>query len=611
MKHLSMTNTLVDAQRSLRRFPLVLFCALIAAITAVYLTDGSHSDGPAQRYLLTSVLGIPLFLTLALALERKPSRPWMSWLTWVVGLSCLGLYFLTLPRELPTGHYIRFSILLAGGHFLVAVAPFLRGKSGNALWQFNKNILLRLISSVLFTLVMFAGLSLALAAMDQLLGLPLPDEIYWKLFLILGFIFHTWFFLGGIPENPMNPADEEDFPRPLRVFAQHILSTLVVVYLAIMMAYLGKVIITGVWPSGWIGWLVSGVAVTGLLSVVLLSPLQGKPDSPWIGIYFRIFHILMVPSVVMLVLAVSKRINQYGLTEPRYLLLILSAWVMMILVAGLVARRINLRLIPLSLGILALIISIGPWGAVPMSLHSQMGRLEDKLMAVGLFSNGKLAPSQTGSTTVDRSDLRNSFHHLFGRYGHSKLDSWFTPKMHHALNRVMSDNKSRPRDNWSRANLIMDELNLPLEKASEGHIVTHLLDGESRFFAIPVKGFHHSLDLKTFAGNKTGFQWDDVRGEVGLSELGDKMIIRKDHRLLMEMPLAEILLDLSNSGREGHLRTRNVLQDMTIDFANENLKIRLIIYSVDFQHDSQLPMVTKMSGLLLLGDTTNLEPGPQ
>ena len=109
--------------------------------------------------------------------------------------------------------------------------------------------------------------------------------------------------------------------------------------------------------------------------MVLLSPLQGKPDNPWIGIYFRIFHILMIPSVVMLVLAVSKRINQYGLTEPRYLLLILSGWVKVILVVGLWSR------------------------------HSQMSRVQNKLADADLFSHGQLMPTQSDSTSADRTDL--------------------------------------------------------------------------------------------------------------------------------------------------------------------------------------------------------------
>ncbi len=611
MKPLSMTKTLVDAQLSLRRFPLVLVCAAVAAITAIYLVDNNQADDSASRILMTAILGIPFLLTLALTLEKKPLQPWQGWLIRFMGLLAIALYFFTLPKALPVSHFIRFVILLAGGHLLIAVAPFLIKKSNQALWQFNIHLLLRLISSVIFTLVMYVGLSLALAAMDQLLGVPLPDDIYLKLFFVLGFIFNTWYFLGGIPENPYSQADDDSFPRPLRILAQHILSTLVVVYLAIMMAYLGKIIITSVWPSGWVGWLVSGVAVTGLLSVVLLSPLQGRPDNPWIGIYFRIFHILMIPSVVMLVLAVSKRINQYGLTEPRYLLLILSGWVMMILVVGLWSRRINLRFIPLSLGILALVISIGPWGAISLSRHSQMNRVQKKLEAASLFSHGQLIPVQADSTSADRTELINSFEYLISQFGLSELNSWLTPSMQDSLNLMTSNGKPKYRSHWGQASLIIDELNVTDQQPPKRIFARHNLVGDGRFNAISVNGYEYSLNLETSKGNMVDFKWGDALGEVGLSDSGSLLVIQRDGLLLAQLHLVDMLMDLSYGGDRENQDSMATPEEMTFDYANEALKVRLIIHSVEFQHDSLLPLVENLKGLLLLGDTANLVPGQQ
>lgn len=611
MKRLSLGNTLKDAQYALRRFPLVLLCAVTAAIAATYSFDGHHDGHISSRILMSATLGIPSLLILALAVEQLSLGKMKGWLTRLAGIPAMVLYFFSLPAELPESHFFRFAIYLAGMHLLVAVAPFFLPKSQKALWQFNISLFQRLIASVMFTLVLYGGLCLALAAMDQLLGLPLNNDIYWKLFLMLGFIFNTWYFLGGVLPNPHQDTDDETFPRPLRVFAQHILSTLVVVYLAIMLVYLGKIIITGVWPSGWIGWLVSGVAAVGLLSVALLSPLQGRPENPWINIYFRIFHILMIPSVILLIMAVSKRIQQYGLTELRYLLLILSAWVMLIMITGLLSRRINLRLIPLSLGLIALLIGTGPWGAISMSRHSQLDRLQTRLLAVGLFDDGKMVPAQKGFELEDWNDLISSIEYQFSHYGSQELDSWLLPEMHNNLHVLMGDGRPKYRTNWARARFIVEELGLTVPVPAKKFFVKHTLLGGGRFNAISLHDLKYSLNLSATAGESVGFKWGPAHGKVGLTASGDTLVIHNNGLLVAEMPLKKTIQDLIATGKEGMQRSILTPEEMTWDFSNNNLRLRVIVHSLEVQPDMLSSQVLKLEGLLLLGDPTILVPGQQ
>ncbi len=598
MKRLSMTRTLVDAQQSLRRFPLVLLCAVIAAIAAMDLIGHSGGDETVARILMAAVLGIPALLILALALENQGMPPWAGRLARLAGLLVPVLYYLFLPDVLPESQGIRFFVLLVAGHFLIAVAPFLRQNPGQALWQFNQILLLRLISSLLFTVVMFAGLSLALAALDNLLGVSLPAKIFGKLFMLLGFVFNTWFFLGGIPKFPLALADDDSFPRPLKVFAQHILSTLVVIYLAILLAYLAKVVLSGIWPQGWIGWLVSGVAVAGLLSLVLLSPLQGGQGNRWVRLYFLLFHFLMLPSVIMLVLAVGKRINQYGLTELRYLLLVLSGWLAVTLVLGLLTKRISIRFIPLSLGLLALVVSWGPWGTRSMSLHSQKGRLAHELQAVGLFSDGRLVSSQADSIAVNRSDISQSFKYLIDHFGFKELDGWLTPEMQIAIDNMPTERSN----NWAKAELIVDELgNLRDSHPQDRFMLRHILPGDGHFNAVLVSSFEYALSLDLLPGSMTSFKWGDDQGEVALAEGGDKLTVKHEGVVLLEMPLGEMLLDLSRAGAVESIQNETSATAMTFDYANESLKVRLFIQSVAFKKGSELPAVQELRGLLLLG----------
>ncbi len=320
----------------------------------------------------------------------------------------------------------------------------------------------------------------------------------------------------------------------------------------------------------------------------------------------------MIPSVVMLVLAVGKRINQYGLTELRYVLLILSAWMMVMLVVGLLSRRINLRLIPLSLGLLALGISLGPWGVISMSLSNQMDRLQETLEDAGLFANGVLVSNQKiDSKVVDRSELTSSFEYLMSQYGGSVLDSWFTPEMHETLYPEALDSSSDSRNNWALAREIVGVLGIRDPQPTGPFYTDHKLVGSGKFQAIALSGYEYGLLLQTFPGEVENFQWDDVQGEIGLSNSGENLVIRKEDQLLMEMPLVEILLELSQSRKYNKDRRVTPIADLTFDYENDDLRVRLIIHSVEFQQGAQLPLVQRLKGLILLSDTLDLVPGQQ
>jgi hypothetical protein len=106
------------------------------------------------------------------------------------------------------------------------------------------------------------------------------------------------------------------------------------------------------------------------------------------------FWLMIVPTL-LLVLAVWKRIDQYGVTPERYCLCLFALWlVTMAGYLGVRSRRIDLRAIPASLGAALLLSSFGPWGAVAVSMRSQLRQLYANLQEHHLIADDqlKLAP---------------------------------------------------------------------------------------------------------------------------------------------------------------------------------------------------------------------------
>ena len=371
------------AARAARRFPLVIACGVLAATAGILLVNGSENE-PYVRLLAAATLGLPLLFALTLTGERRfapgDARRWAVHGIGVVVLVAIWAAWPHWPEPVQVARYVELSVSF---HLLAAFLPYAGLDEQNGFWHYNKALFLRFLMAGVFAGVLFGGLAVALAALDKLLGVDVPNEAYGRLWMVRAFVFTTWFLVGGVPDDLQALEQQRDVPAALRVFAQYVLVPIVAVYLVILTLYLGKVLIAREWPSGWIGYLVSSVATLGILAWLLVRPLEDT-ESRWVRTYTRGFYIAILPAIVMLWMAIGKRVAQYGVTERRYFMIVLSLWWAGIAIYYTLGKSRNIKVIPASLCALGLATFLGPWGAYRVSLASQRGRLDRLVAQYGL-----------------------------------------------------------------------------------------------------------------------------------------------------------------------------------------------------------------------------------
>jgi hypothetical protein len=412
----SIAIALQRARETLRRFPLAILAALGAMAVVFQMIDGPNRDWH-PRLLATLVLGLVLFTTSVTAAERRLTPVRRRWVAdGLIALALALLYRASLgwPDKLAV---LRFLQLLLVGHLFAAVAPYVAPGGLRGFWQFNRFLFLRFLVATLYALVLWVGLAVALASIDKLFGVKVPSERYAQLMTLLAFGFHPWFFLSGVPRDYGRLEELEDYPTGLKVFTQYVLIPLVAIYLVILTAYLGKVLITRSWPSGWIGYLVSSVSLTGVLALLLVHPIRQREDSRWVKAYGRWWFVALLPALAMLLLAVAKRMGQYGVTEPRYFLLVLAVWLLGLALYYIWSGSDNIKLIPVSLGLVAALTALGPWGAYAVSQRSQTARLGRILAANRMGTIG--APVRTTGVVgfEDRRELSAILRYLEETHG--------------------------------------------------------------------------------------------------------------------------------------------------------------------------------------------------
>lgn len=420
----SLGDVATTAQRTARRFPLVLAAGVLAAYAGVSLIEGG-SEPALTRILATAALGLPLLFALTLAAERHASDHRAEWLIPGVGVAILIGFWFAWPQWTTSVRGLRYVQLSAAFHLLAAFAPFVRFREPNAFWQYNRILFIRFLTAALYTGVLWIGLSGALLALDKLFGVDVPAEGYVRLWIVLGFVFNPWFFVAGVPEYLGALEDRTDYPTGLRVFTQYVLVPIVAIYLVILTIYLGKVVITREWPSGWIGYLVSSVAGAGIFSWLLVHPLEERKEYAWVKTFTRGFYVALAPAIVMLWFAIWKRVDQYGITEPRYFLGVLSVWLGAIAVYYTVSRSRSIKIIPATLCILGVVTFAGPWSAYSVSRASQTKRLEATLERNGLLVDGTLRRSTSEpSDTTDSREISAGFRYLLEVHGAHAVTPW-------------------------------------------------------------------------------------------------------------------------------------------------------------------------------------------
>jgi len=370
----------------IKRFPLQFIFAVAATCCWCYyihISDYSsnserHEDLKNQLIKAIAVLNLALTLVLATDLisERNQYALKKKWLL-RLGSLIIGvlLYFSLDPANYSADLY-RIFLFAFAFHLLVAFAPFIGQEKVNGFWQFNKALFIRFLTSALYSAVLYAGLAIALVAIDGLFNADIKWQTYMTLFALISAGFNTIFFLAGIPADFKILEEEHSYPKGLKIFAQFVLIPLVTIYLAILMVYEIKIAVLWELPKGLVSSLILGYAVFGILSLLLVYPVKETAGNNWIKLFARFFYVMMIPLVVLLLLAVWKRVGHYGITESRYILTALALWLAGITLYFLFSRKQNIKVIPISLCIIALVATYGPQSAFSVAKYSQLGRLK-------------------------------------------------------------------------------------------------------------------------------------------------------------------------------------------------------------------------------------------
>jgi hypothetical protein len=423
-------STIANLKDTVVRFYATCLFALFGSVVGIHvcnLSSGSSRKDFHANFIFACVLGIGLSISITLFAERNKYNERKKFISHLVGLGLLGLYYFSLPEKWQVSHFCIAWIFIISLHCLVSFAAFIKQGSEEGFWQFNRILFIHILTSLLYSSVLFAGISLAILAAKNLFSIAIDDNIYFQLWIFLAGIFNTYFFLSGIPKNFDELDTRTDYPRGLKIFTQFVLLPLVTVYFAILYLYMAKMIFLWQLPKGGVSLLILGFSIFGILALLLVYPLQNLAAEKWIKIYAHWFYRALLPLIILLFVSIGTRISSYGITESRYYILLIACWLAGISIYLQINRLHNIKIIPISLCLIGLLSFAGPWGAFSVSKRSQLKRFEGILEKNHLIKNGIIVRPVKEVSFEDKKDLVSLIEYLGDVHGQATLAE-FVPK---------------------------------------------------------------------------------------------------------------------------------------------------------------------------------------
>ena len=473
---------------------------------------------------------------------------------------------------------LRWWLLFIAGHIFVVSAPLIKNNNNVTFLYYLQHLAVSISRSLVYSIILYAGVSLAFLALEYLLQIKVGGNQYIRLFVFCISIINTFVFLAEFPQN-ISDVVELQFSKAMNVFIQYILMPLLLLYLFILYAYSLKIIILWELPKGWIAYLMVALSLIGFFIQIVIQPYRKNSSSFLFKYFYPWFYILLVPLLVLLFIAIFKRIGQYSFTENRYLLLLLSIWIVGIVMYIFIASKKEMRILPISLLAFIFFSIYSPFNAFKISINSQ-----EKALHQIFYSNNELKSTITN-------DEYNQFKDIVYYLKQRKQTKIVTNALGVAPIPSIEEDYT---DKWAHS--ILKSLNVKIVNASDGRTLqpediddarfTYLYFSAEPSDSYPLEDFKRMQILKFYEQKTAEYQ----------IEYEDELLkIKKKGQIFAEIDMEKMLKPLLKQYKELQMVPPHL---MVYDTTTSQGKIKVIFTSIQISIDANAWQVSNIEALL-------------
>ena len=310
------------------------------------------------------------------------SRPYswyrFSWIVPLVALAIIGMtndsaeFYLTSPKFWGA-NFIALLVLLG--------FPFEKNNQGFTYRNFTNLFHLGLATAV--WLLVFGLVAAILFTIKTLFNVEFSDSFYEHIYTSLGIFTLPLFFLVF---QQRQAKSEMTLNRIFEILVNFVLAPALMIFTVLLYAYVVQIIFEGVLPKGMLAnitlpYLLGGLGVYALRSICAKARWET---------FFKFYPYLAIVPIVLLWLAIDRRISAYAWTEQRIYLVALATAITIAYAILIVPKARQYRLIS---GVVMVAIFAMTWVVKPQEIayQSQTARFEQLLKKLNLSDDsGKI-----------------------------------------------------------------------------------------------------------------------------------------------------------------------------------------------------------------------------
>jgi len=377
---------------------------------------------------------------------------------------------------------------------------------------------------------------------------------------------------------------------------------------------MAKILISGSWPSGWVSYLVIFCSGFGILIVLLIWPLIDSKENNWIKWYSRITFFSILPLSGMLGISIYKRIAEYGLTEERSILVLLTIWLFSISIYFVASKLRSIKIIPVSLCIFLFLGNIGPWGIGSLSKKAQFNELQTILTKNKLVANNEWQRTSKIIPRADLYEIGNKTEYLIRHFGHAALQP--------LVSRILIDSVGKS-GKWNITPNLMDKLGLTyvsylelkvkkalnnkyisIEFPEYGETTGYKVEDESYFIPFQVYDFFHTEDEINlhFKGQKI----EDEKKRHSLKLANNSLIISVKGNIstIGLEDFADSLFSKYQNDPSNYSQSETSCKSFYYKSASGSGE--LLITKIEFESNQKILKIKGLNGILILKNEAEL-----
>ena len=366
-------NTKAQIKSAVSTHPIAIFLISAFAIGIWFMELGPRQGNDHLAYWAFEPM-----LFIFVYLSRPYSWYRFSWIVPLVALAIIGMtndsaeFYLTSPKFWGA-NFIALLVLLG--------FPFEKNNQGFTYRNFTNLFHLGLATMV--WLLVFGLVAAILFTITTLFNVEFSDSFYEHFYTSLGIFTLPLFFLVF---QQRQAKSEMTLNRIFEILVNFVLAPALMIFTVLLYAYVVQIIFEGVLPKGMLAnitlpYLLGGLGVYALRSICAKARWET---------FFKFYPYLAIVPIVLLWLAIDRRISAYAWTEQRIYLVALATAITIAYAILIVPKARQYRLIS---GVVMVAIFAMTWIVKPQEIayQSQTVRFEQLLKKLNLSDgSGKI-----------------------------------------------------------------------------------------------------------------------------------------------------------------------------------------------------------------------------